>query len=290
MKCYEFTDPAAFYEKVAPNLLEDEVVNNLPLGILKAITSQSKDVSFKQPPFLAYVGEENSPELILLMTPPNNLILSGTEAQLEKTVPVVVDYLTDQNIPVPGVIGAVKLAEYFKKVYIQKTGALAKVEMSQRIYKLEQVNPIRMSPGHLRPSTYDDVQTIADWILAFDEEAMNGEMEQAYAIERAERGVKFQTIYMWEDGGKAVSMANKGRATENGTIVNLVYTPNDFRGKGYASSCVAALSQLILDEGKAFCSLYTDLANPTSNSIYQKIGYQPITDSVVYRFSLPELS
>lgn len=46
----------------------------------------------------------------------------------------------------------------------------------------------------------------------------------------------------------------------------------------YASACVAALSQLILDEGKEFCTLFTDLANPTSNHIYQQIGYRPVCD------------
>jgi predicted GNAT family acetyltransferase len=63
-----------------------------------------------------------------------------------------------------------------------------------------------------------------------------------------------------------------------------VYTPPEWRGKGYASACVAALSQLCLDSGYQFCMLYTDLANPTSNSIYQKIGYQPIGESREYRF------
>jgi uncharacterized protein len=50
------------------------------------------------------------------------------------------------------------------------------------------------------------------------------------------------------------------------------------RNRGYAASCVATLTKLMLDSGKKFCCLYTDLANPTSNSIYQKIGYQPICD------------
>ena len=60
--------------------------------------------------------------------------------------------------------------------------------------------------------------------------------------------------------------------------MGLVYTPSDLRGRGYASACVAELSQRILDSGKAFCTLFTDLANPISNSIYQRIGYRPLGD------------
>ena len=79
-------------------------------------------------------------------------------------------------------------------------------------------------------------------------------------------------------------MAATARPTRRGVGVNLVYTPPPLRGKGYASSCVAALSQLQLDSGYQFCVLYTDLANPTSNSIYHKIGYVALCDSDEYVF------
>jgi uncharacterized protein len=284
MFCYEFNDVTAFYEKVAPVMLKDEVVNNLSFGIINALKSQSKDVNFKKTPFLAYVGEEDQPKLILVMTPPNNLVLNGPEENSERLISLAVDYLLQNNIEIPGIIGTVKLVEAFKKAYLGKTGFKSELEMSQRIYKLEKVNPIHKSSGFLREATEADIEIITGWILVFDQEAMNGEMTEAYARERAERGVNFKTIYMWEDEGHAVSMANKGRSTLNGVIVNLVYTPVEHRGKGYATSCVAEVSQKILGEGKAFCSLYTDLANPTSNSIYMKIGYQPVADSLVYRF------
>ena len=70
----------------------------------------------------------------------------------------------------------------------------------------------------------------------------------------------------------------------NGIAIGGVYTPPESRGHGYASACVAALSQRQLDAGRAFCALYTDLANPTSNSIYQKIGYRPVRASAMVEF------
>jgi predicted GNAT family acetyltransferase len=66
--------------------------------------------------------------------------------------------------------------------------------------------------------------------------------------------------------------------------ISLVYTPPDLRQRGYATACVASLSQMLLDEGWQFCTLFTDLANPTSNSIYRKIGYKPVGDFHDYLF------
>ena len=90
------------------------------------------------------------------------------------------------------------------------------------------------------------------------------------------------------DNGQPVAMAAKVRPTRNGMTISLVYTPPEQRRHGYATACVAALSQQLLDEGWQFCTLFTDLANPTSNSIYQKIGYQPVADFNDYLFDTAE--
>ena len=80
-------------------------------------------------------------------------------------------------------------------------------------------------------------------------------------------------------------MAAAVETTPNGTRVGYVYTPPSFRGRGYASATVASLSQQLLDGRRRFCFLYTDLANPTSNAIYQRIGYQPVAEVVDILFS-----
>ena len=90
---------------------------------------------------------------------------------------------------------------------------------------------------------------------------------------------------LWEVEGIVVSMAGFAGPTPNGIRVAWVYTPPENRGKGFAGACVAALSQKLLDDGRKFCFLYTDLANPISNHVYLKIGYEPVTDATVYSFS-----
>jgi predicted GNAT family acetyltransferase len=129
---------------------------------------------------------------------------------------------------------------------------------------------------------------ILEWIKAFNRDALDEEIED----ERAERTFNRHVastdatgIYVWEEAGEVVSIAAGTRPTPNGISIGLVYTPPEKRRKGYASACVAALSQRLLDSGYTFCSLYTDLANPTSNHIYQEIGYRPLCDADDYVFS-----
>jgi len=91
-------------------------------------------------------------------------------------------------------------------------------------------------------------------------------------------------LRVWEDN-TPVSMAGASGPTPNGIRVGAVYTPPERRRRGYASGLVAALSQEQLDAGKRFCFLYTDLANPTSNKIYQDIGYEAVSDVDEYHFA-----
>ena len=84
---------------------------------------------------------------------------------------------------------------------------------------------------------------------------------------------------LWEDGGQTVSISGWGGPTPNGIRIGPVYTPPELRRRGYASALVAELTKRLLDGGRKFCFLFTDLANPTSNSIYQRVGYEPVSDA-----------
>lgn len=79
-------------------------------------------------------------------------------------------------------------------------------------------------------------------------------------------------------------MAGYTRELQTAIGIAFVYTPTYFRGNGYATSCVAQLSQMALEKGFRRCVLYTDLLNPTSNSIYQRIGYKAVCDSLMLKF------
>jgi hypothetical protein len=122
------------------------------------------------------------------------------------------------------------------------------------------------------------------WIHGFHNEcfhptaALSGEADEARYLINAGR------LYVLEDGGMPVSIARIGRELPTLSVVNLVYTPPYLRQKGYASALVAAVSHKILEQGRLSCVLYTDAANPVSNSIYKKIGYVHFGDTLEIKF------
>jgi GNAT superfamily N-acetyltransferase len=129
---------------------------------------------------------------------------------------------------------------------------------------------------------------VLGWLAAFDAEVVPPEI-RGDPGERARRATTVFSseeggFWLWEQGGRAVSMTGVAGLTPNGIRIGPVYTPPDLRGHGYATSLVASVSSDQLSNGRRFCFLHTDLANPTSNAIYQRIGYERVCDSVVLAF------
>jgi predicted GNAT family acetyltransferase len=148
---------------------------------------------------------------------------------------------------------------------------------------LRRVNPPEpLVPGALRVATEADLPLMSEWVWGFIQDAgLEGTAEGAREI--AEMRIADRDLFIWDDRGP-VSTVTKTRHSTHGIVVSLVYTPPAHRNRGYASAAVAALSQQLLDAGWEFCALFTDLANPTSNSIYQKVGYQSVADFDEYIF------
>lgn len=279
MKVVQYKHHKDFYERTRAYLLKNEAVNNLTVGILHSLMDlQEPDEKH----FFALV-ENDSGEICMTMVKTHlHLVLAG---EMDKDAPeAAVTHLLEHSIDIPSTVGPRVLTEAFVGKYLAATHFQAAVDMEQRIYKLEKINDIPLSPGRFRAAEKKDIPLLGEWIADFTEVTGIEKFTLEEGLERAEKGVAQGALYIWENNGIPVSMANKARPTENGAVVNLVYTPQHFQRKGYASSCVAELSRLILNQGYSFCSLYTDLANPTSNKIYINIGYKPIEDSIVYKF------
>ena len=138
--------------------------------------------------------------------------------------------------------------------------------------------------GTLRKATEDDLELIINWLNGFIEEAMHSN-DPSDARETATIKIANGDMFVWElPDGKVVSMAAKTRPVISVISIGPVYTPPEYRGKGYASNCVADLSQQLLDSGWRACSLFANLANPTSNGIYERMGYRPLAEYHDYAF------
>lgn len=183
-----------------------------------------------------------------------------------------------------GVHGPIERVEAFARAWAAKRGMACRQAMHQRIYALERVRPPVGVPGRLRRAIRADRTTLVEWTTAFDREAMGSSVARDHEVLADELIASERRLgYVWEDGAP-VSMLQATGATPHGIRIGAVYTPPERRGRGYASACVAAASQAQLDAGRRWCFLFTDVTNPTSNRIYQAIGYEPVRDVAVWRF------
>jgi predicted GNAT family acetyltransferase len=284
MQVVRFEAPAAFAAEAEPYLLQHEAAHCLPLGIVGGLVHHPDPAAPR--PYLALVRDGARIAGIAVMTPPFNLVLSLPVDDLlaDDIARLFAEDLHQQRRDVSGVLGRVDMAGVFADGWRALTGGAAHLTMRERIYELTAVTPPRAASGRYRLATTDDRSLLIEWMDAFHAEALPGpESDSAEWVDRA-LATPTRTLALWEDDGGPVSLASAGNPTAHGVRVGPVYTPPERRGRGYASACVAELSQRLLDSGRQFCFLFTDLANPTSNHIYQTIGYRPVMDVVVQRF------
>ncbi|TMW70299.1 GNAT family N-acetyltransferase [Alteribacter natronophilus] len=273
-----FTSAGKLLEHVKEKLEVEEAKHSLPLGILANLIKTENPGDETQSGDAPFLAANDRGTMTLIQTPPWNLIAAGSP----EDVPAAVEWLKDSGASFPGITGEKELV----KAFIQELNPEnASVFMRQRIYRLDEVNPLPRQKGTFGKAEHGDLDLVTDWVMQFSEQALTPTSKEE-ARELAEHSISENRLYLWKnEEGTPVSMAKKARETAHGASVNLVFTPDEYKRQGYATSCVAALSELLLSEGFHFCSLYTDLDNPVSNSIYTKIGYRPVADSVDYRFN-----
>jgi hypothetical protein len=274
MRLTTYSDAGSFLQATQATLEKNEAANNRMLGICLRLRQFPE--SNKIAPYLATVADGDDLVLAAMMTPPHVLVVHYERPNCEEALTMLADDLLENNWDVPGVLGPPQVAEKFAMIWANAAGAKYKPGMRFRLHELRTVVPPPMTPGTLRLAAETDIELIAHWIWAFSNEALTGS-DLAGSRESAAARIAKRDIYLWENA-QPVSMAATTRPTTNGIGINLVYTPPALRGRGYASACVAALSQRLLDSGYKFCCLFTDLSNPTSNHIYRTIGYTPVAD------------
>lgn len=272
-------DAGAFLEEADGLLLADEARHNLILGVAGTVRA----VPGRYGAFRAWLVDDGGRVVAAAMrTPPYNLLLGrpDSDAALEALVAAIGDDL-------PGIVGAEPEAGGFAAVWSAARGVGVHVQRRMGVYSLERVLPVPPAAGRFRPAATDDHDLLFRWMHDFGVEVLEegdpgrDEAEQAVVHRLSADDAGF---LLWEDGAEVVSVAGWGAPTPTGIRVGPVYTPPALRGRGYATALVAELSAQQLAAGRRFCFLYTDLANPTSNAIYERIGYVRVCESLMVAF------
>ena len=278
MTFIRYTDVGRFADVARPFLEEREVEFNLLLAVLESILAGEQS----RPPFLAIVRDDaGAVNTIAMRTPPWNLLLGPSSR--EGLMLIAENLLADAGVEVPGVHGRVQEAALFAEIWSARSGCAATLDKTLRSFHLGTLRMPYHVNGEMRTAVSADHDLVAEWSDRFAEDSgMNDPAEARRA--RTRFMLDSGRFVLWEDAGQPVAMAGWHPSPPRGARIGYVYTPPELRGRGYATGITAALSRQLLDSGCANCFLFTDLANPTSNSIYQKIGYEPVADFHEYLF------
>lgn len=276
MEFKRFTDVHEFAKIAEPVLKANEDVYSLFFGVLQGIKA-----GLYEDPLMAVVQSEGEPMALLQMTPPHPLnMIMLDEMQVDRTMDCIVAHLITSNLVIPSVISIKAWANGFAEKWGNETGMNWNIQMDQGLYRLDEVNnELQSSPGSWRYANENDCPLIEKWYLLFEKDTGLPTTAVDEVKKRVASFVDRREVFLWVDDGKVVSMMKKARPTQHGVTVSFVFTPEEERKKGYARTMVAAATKELLKEYD-FCVLYTDLLNPTSNKIYQEIGYKRIADFV----------
>jgi predicted GNAT family acetyltransferase len=284
MRVERYAHAEEFTSRAGELLTRREAEHNLILGLCDRLRSFPR--LYGEDPYFAVVVERGRIEAAALRTPPHNLLIS--EVDDDRAIEPLCDDARAAFGELPGVLGPKEAVARFARSWEASTGVRARVATTLRIYRAETATLPDGVDGRMRWYDERDRALVISWFDAFIAEAMH-ETELDDAASLLERRVTEPEggIVLWEDGSEAVSLAGFGGTTPNGIRVGPVYTPPERRRRGYASALVAQLTQELLDGGRRFCFLFTDLANQTSNAIYQQVGYRAVTDVDEWLFSPP---
>ncbi|MDZ8089763.1 MAG: GNAT family N-acetyltransferase [Nostoc sp. DedQUE12b] len=279
MQLHRFDNIQEFWHCTQAYLLQHQVENNVLLSISHTLLHNPERYLGK--PYLAIVQTSGEILAVAIRTPPQKLILS--KAQNMDALRLIAQDLRQEQLP--GSMGLAKEAEIFSQTWQTLTEQFYQRSVVMKIYQLTALQKVSTASGYLRLATQSDRSLLIEWLCAFlseIDEAVSEDVEH-----QVDNRLKQQNTYFWVDS-TPVSVASGKQVLPTIGRINLAYTPLEYRRKGYATACVTALSQKLLDQGCRDCLLMADLANPTANHIYQAIGYRPLSDWHEYSFTSKE--
>lgn len=267
-------DIEEFARRAVPRLMERPVDNTLVLTISDTIRA-GRRFSEHEPVFGWFDDLQHFGGLV--MTPPYAMVVSGAAPE---TMPDLVSALRGQQVDVTAVNCEDALAYRFAHEWLDGVDRQPVVRRRQRLYRLADLrSPTRPPEGHGRLARESDLVQLMEWMHAFIAEVhLPDEVSEVSMRARIDAGL----VWIWEDAaGTPAAFAGRQKTIAQVARIGPVYTPPSHRRRSFGAAVTHASTADALGRGATEVALFTDLANPTSNSIYQQIGFEPLSDSVV---------
>jgi predicted GNAT family acetyltransferase len=245
------------------------------LTVTESIRRQGADVFGDRPPeFGWWTGADGRISAAFVRTPPHAVLLSDLPAP---AVTPLARLFADRDPALSGANGPADAVHAFGAAWERETGGRAVLREAQRLYRLGTLAAPAPVPGQRgRLASAADRDLLADWVGAFAREV--GGPPPRHPGRYADHRIAYGGLALWEDAGRPVSLAGRTPVLHGMARVAPVYTPVPLRRRGYAAAATALVCQTALAAGAREVLLFTDLANPTSNALYQRLGFRPVRD------------
>jgi GNAT superfamily N-acetyltransferase len=283
-----FDDPATFLEVAGTTLAEQPVLSTVIAGIAERVRAQREaGIAWPDgvPCWFAAVLDGDEIVGTAMRTAPFGDYPAYLMPMPDEAVHLLAATLLDRGEPVLGANGALPAVRTFCEDMAAATGRQARVGQHTRLFELGDLVEPRPVAGRLRPATPFEQPLVASWYDAFmadaDEQAgrePGDSPHESPTDDEMSRRIESGRVFVWvDDDDHPVNVTAATAPAYGVSRIGPVYTPREQRGRGYASAAVYAVSALLREAGERPC-LFTDQANPTSNKIYEAVGYRPLVD------------
>ncbi len=283
---WQFTEDVEIYLAAAGGFLRARPAENtVILTAAAAVRARGAGAFGGSAPLFGWqAAPDGAVTAAFLHTPPFPVVLT---AMNDSHAAALAAELAARGGQPAGVNAAPEPATAFAAAWQDHTGQAARPGMRMRLYALGQLlPPDRPPPGQARTASAEDTALLLAWLDAFHAEA--GPQGPNESDRLVSDRIGFGGLVLWERHGRPVSLAGRNRAAAGQVRIGPVYTPPELRGRGFGGAATVAITQAALDDGAEGVVLFTDLANPASNTLYQRLGYRPVSDWTVLRFGAPE--
>lgn len=280
LKVVRYDSYSSFLIASESKLLENEAENSLILGLCQ---SNRHLINLEDGILLLCILEGERSLAAAVCFPPYNLIISRASPE---ELDLFVDYLISSKLEVPGVVGPSESSSYFAQKYSSELSIENELGMDQKIFQCNRVIKPSVS-GQLLKASEADLELISEYLYLFSKEALPTREKYSRPDSRsfAKKAIESGTAYIWvNEKGEKVSAAHVGRPTNNGISIRAVYTPPEFRRKGYGAAVVSSVTKRMINSGYKFTTLYTDASNLTSNNVFRSVGYFEVSKSKHFSF------
>jgi GNAT superfamily N-acetyltransferase len=275
---WHLTESVGEFWSAAGEFLRSRPVEHT-LSLSLTDTLRKRDLHFygRGDPIFGWFESAGGVRAACLQTPPHPLIITAAPAG---AVPELASLLAGR--PLPGVNALAADGDAFANVWRRRTGAAVTIGKQTRLFRLDALAPpAPWPPGKARVVAATDRELLLHWLKSFHDDLGEPDHDPGKTVDDR---ISYGGLTLWELDGDPVSLAGATRMESGVVRVAPVYTPPDLRGRGYAGAVTSVVTQAALATGADDVVLFTDVANPTSNGLYQRLGYRPIEDRVVMEF------